>query len=293
MDQPTDAIELIICPRPRDIGDFSVRRSLPDSRRQRVGPFIFFDHMGPVDFPPGAGVNVRPHPHIGLATITYLFDGVITHRDSLGFRQDIEPGAVNWMTAGRGIVHSERTPPELIASGSHLHGIQSWVALPLDDEECEPRFEHYAAERIPHGKVGRASVRIIIGEAFGLASPVQTASDTLYADVTLPAGAELPVPEHCDETGIYVVSGEVRIGERPLDEGSLVVLRRAAPAMITGTSDARIMLLGGASLPGERIIWWNFVTSSDERLEQAKLDWKEGRFAAVPDETEFIPLPES
>jgi redox-sensitive bicupin YhaK (pirin superfamily) len=293
MDQPTDAIELILSPRPRDLGDFMVRRSLPDGRRQRIGPFIFFDHMGPVEFPPGTGVNVRPHPHIGLATITYLFDGEITHRDSLGYRQDITTGAVNWMTAGRGIVHSERTRPELVASGSKLHGIQTWVALPLEAEECEPRFEHYAAERIPEGSVGDARVRIIIGEAFGLVSPVQTASDTVYVEVNLPAGAALPVPERHDEIGVYVVSGVIRIGERSLEEGSLAALRRGVPATVIANTGARIMLLGGATLPGERIIWWNFVTSSKERLGQAKRDWKEGRFAAVPDETDFIPLPES
>lgn len=293
MDQPTDAIELIIRPRARDIGDFTVRRSLPDARRQRVGPFIFFDHMGPVDFPPGTGVNVRPHPHIGLATITYLFEGVITHRDSLGCRQDIERGAVNWMTAGRGIVHSERTPPALIASGSRLHGLQTWVALPIEEEECEPRFEHYAADRIPQADADGAFVRIILGEAFGQVSPVQTASATLYVEVNLPAGVSLQVPDHCDETGLYVVSGEVRIGETVLDEGSLAVLRHGAAPIVTGIGDATVMLLGGATLPGERIVWWNFVNSSQKRLEQAKLDWKAGRFSAVPGETDFIPLPES
>lgn len=293
MDQETDAIELIIRPRPRDIGGFTVRRCLPDGRRQRIGPFIFFDHMGPVQFTPGTGVNVRPHPHIGLATITYLFDGEITHRDSLGYRQDIQCGAVNWMTAGRGIVHSERTRPELVASGSHLHGIQTWVALPLEEEEGEPRFEHYAAERIPEGCVGDAAVRVIVGEAFGLVSPVRTASDTIYVESNLPAGASLTVPDTHDEIGVYVVDGTVRIGERMLEEGSLAALRRGLPATIIATTVARIMLLGGATLAGERIIWWNFVTSSTERLEQAKRDWKEGRFAAVPGETEFIPLPES
>jgi redox-sensitive bicupin YhaK (pirin superfamily) len=293
MDQVSDPVELIIRPRPRDIGDFTVRRSLPDGRRQRVGPFIFFDHMGPVKFPPGAGVNVRPHPHIGLATITYLFDGEITHRDSLGYRQDIRCGAVNWMTAGRGIVHSERTRPELVARGSDLHGIQTWVALPLEEEECEPRFEHYAAERIPEGYVDGVGVRIIIGEAFGLLSPVQTASDTVYVEANLPAGASLPVPDGHDEIGVYVVNGAVRIGERQFGEGSLAVLRRGVPAVVSAASDTRIMLLGGATLPGERIIWWNFVSSSQQRLEQAKRDWVAGRFSMVPDETDFIPLPES
>ena len=293
MDQPIDAVELIIRPRARDIGDFSVRRSLPDGRRQRIGPFIFFDHMGPVAFPPGTGVNVRPHPHIGLATITYLFEGVITHRDSLGCHQDIERGAVNWMTAGRGIVHSERTPPALIASGSRLHGIQTWVALPLEEEECEPRFEHYPADRIPQAVVDGAAVRIILGEAFGTVSPVHTASATLYAEARLPAGVSLTVPDHCDENGVYVVSGAIRIGERSLDEGSLAVLRDGVPAVVTGVTDARIMLLGGATLPGDRIVWWNFVNSSQERLERAKRDWKAGLFPAVPGETDFIPLPES
>ena len=292
MDQKADAIELIIRPRPRDLGEFTVRRSLPDGRRQRIGPFIFFDHMGPVTFPPGSGVSVRPHPHIGLATITYLFEGEITHRDSLGYRQVIRAGAVNWMTAGRGIVHSERSPPERVASGSRLHGIQTWVALPIEHEECEPRFEHYPAERIPESSVDGARVRVIIGEAYGLTSPVRTASDTLYVEVNLAAGSSLTVPEAHDEVGVYVVEGGVRIGERSLDEGSLAAIRHGSPAVVRATTDARVMLLGGAALPGERIIWWNFVTSSAERLEQAKRDWKAQRFPMIEDEDEFIPLPE-
>ena len=292
MDQHADAIELIIRPRPRDIGDFSVRRSLPDGRRQRIGPFIFFDHMGPVDFRPGSGVNVRPHPHIGLATITYLFDGEITHRDNLGYVQTIRPGAVNWMTAGRGIVHSERTAPELVASGSHLHGIQTWVALPVEDEECAPRFEHYPAARIPESLVDDVRVRVIIGGAFGLVSPVQTASDTLYVEANLPAGASLALPDGHDEIGLYVVAGEAKIGQRTLTEGSLAAMRPGVPATVTATQPARLMLLGGATLPGERIIWWNFVSSSRERLEQAKRDWKAQRFPAIDGESEFIPLPE-
>lgn len=293
MDKSTDPIELLIRPRPRDLGEFSVRRLLPHGRRQRVGPFIFFDHMGPVDFPAGSGVNVRPHPHIGLATITYLFDGEILHRDSLGYQQPITRGAVNWMTAGRGIVHSERTPAPLLASGSHLHGIQSWVALPQAQEECEPRFEHYAAERIPVASRPGCELRVIIGEAFGVESPVRTASQTLYVEVRLEDGASVGVPADCDEMAVYAVTGDVRVAGRAIEEGTLAVLRSGTPAVIEATGAARVMLVGGATLPGEYEIWWNFVSSSAERMERAKLDWKAQRFAMVPDETDFIPLPES
>lgn len=293
MEQPTGDIELVIRPRARDLGEFTVRRSLPDARRQRVGPFIFFDHMGPVDFPPGMGVNVRPHPHIGLATITYLFDGEIMHRDSLGYRQSIRPGAVNWMTAGRGIVHSERSPEGLRVHGSYLHGIQSWVALPEEFEVCEPSFQHYPADEIPRSDVDGTNVRVIIGEAFGLASPVKTLSRTIYAELDLPQHGSIGVPGKYEEMAVYVVSGKVEAGETTLDEGSLAVMRPGGTPRMRAASDAKVMLLGGDTLPGERIIWWNFVNSSPARLEQAKLDWKDQRFDKVPDETDFIPLPET
>jgi redox-sensitive bicupin YhaK (pirin superfamily) len=289
----SDPIELIIEPRPRDLGDFTVRRSLPDSRRQRVGPFIFFDHMGPVDFQPGSGINVRPHPHIGLATITYLFDGEILHRDSLGFRQPITRGAVNWMTAGRGIVHSERTPEELRASGSHMHGIQTWVALPVDQEECEPRFEHYPASQIPSIAMDGANLRVIVGSAFDATSPVRTASDTIYVELNLAENANLDIPDVADELALYVVNGEVDIGATAVGEGTMAVLRAGHVVPVHATVESRLMLFGGATLSGKRTIWWNFVSSSGERLEKAKSDWREQRFDRVPGEVEFIPLPES
>jgi len=275
----------------KDIGELKVRRSLPAASRQRVGPFIFFDHMGPVDFPPGSGVSVRPHPHIGLATITYLFAGEIVHRDSLGYVQAITANAVNWMTAGKGITHSERSSPDLMASGSHLHGIQAWVALPIEAEECEPRFEHYAAADIPLVESGGVRARIIAGSAFGEKSPVNTASETMYAEIDLDKNASVQLPHDIDECAVYVVAGDVNLDGQIIPSHSMAVLNQNARTMVTATTESKIMLLGGATLPGERTIWWNFVSSSKDRLAQAKQDWRDGRFTAVPGETEFIPLP--
>ncbi len=286
------AIDLLLEPVTHELGEFTVRRTLPNKRRQRIGPFIFFDHMGPADFPPGTGVNVRAHPHIGIATITYLFEGEILHRDSLGCVQAIRPGAVNWMTAGKGIVHSEKVSDELKASGQHLHGLQTWVALPLESEEIEPRFEHYAADVIPAVDVDGATVRVIIGAAYGVSSPVATESDTLYAEVNLEPGAALALPD-AEELGVYVVDGSIAINGEPVAAGVLAVLKSNSTAAVEAKTAARVMLCGGASLAGDRIVWWNFVSSSRERLELAKRDWRDKRFPNVPGETDFIPLPTS
>lgn len=284
------AIELLIEPRTRDLGDFTVRRALPDKRRQRVGPFIFFDHMGPAEFPPGTGVNVRAHPHIGLATITYLFEGEILHRDSLGYVQPIRPGAVNWMTAGRGIVHSEKVTDEVCASGQRLHGLQTWVALPTEAEETEPSFEHYPASDIPCADAGGATVRVVLGSAFGVASPVTTQSETLYVEVILGPGQSVEIPD-AEELAVYVVEGTVAVGQQFVETGVLAVLGRRTRGTVTAESAARIMFAGGDALDGERHIWWNFVSSSPERIEQAKQEWREQLFDSVPGEDDFIPLP--
>jgi redox-sensitive bicupin YhaK (pirin superfamily) len=285
------SIALRIRPVTKDLGEFTVRRTLPDSRRQRVGPFVFFDHMGPAEFPPGTGVNVRAHPHIGLATITYLFEGEILHRDNLGYVQPIRPGAVNWMTAGRGIVHSEKVTAEVLASGQKLHGIQTWVALPVEAEEIEPRFEHYPANGIPETREDGALRRVIIGSAYGLESPVRTESETLYVELRLDGGAELALPA-AEELGVYVISGEVSIGGEPAAPREMTVLEDNARATIRAAADSHVILCGGAKLEGRRIVWWNFVNSSRERIEQAKRDWNSGKFDPVPGETDFIPLPE-
>lgn len=285
-----NCIALRIQPAAKDLGEFTVRRSLPDKRRQRIGPFIFFDHMGPAQFPPGSGVNVRSHPHIGLATITYLFEGEILHRDSLGYVQPIRPGEINWMTAGKGIVHSEKVTDSVLASGQQLHGIQTWIALPVEHEEIEPRFEHYKAEAIPALTRDGAEIVVIIGSAFGATSPVVTNSETLYVELKLQAGATLQLPA-AEELGVYVVDGNVAVNDEAIAPLELAVLEDNALATITASSAAHVMLCGGARLEGDRIVWWNLVSSSRERIEQAKRDWNEGRFAMVPGETDFIPLP--
>ena len=254
-----------------------------------VGPFIFFDHMGPSEFPPGQGIQVRPHPHIGLSTVTYLFEGEIMHRDSLGYVQPIRAGAVNLMTAGRGIVHSERAGDDL-QTHSRLHGIQSWMALPAREEEREPAFEHYPADLLPEFELDGAALRVIIGDAFGHASPVAAYSPMLYLDCRLRAESAISMPRDCAELGVYVVSGNVRIETRELDEGNLAVLDARASIEISSATGAHLMIIGGEPV-GDRHIWWNFVSSSRERMEAAKSDWEQGRFDAIPGETEFIPLP--
>lgn len=284
-------VSLVIEPNEKSLGEFSVRRALPDKRRQRVGPFIFFDHMGPADFPPGSGVNVRSHPHIGLATITYLFAGEILHRDSLGFVQPIQPGAVNWMTAGKGIVHSEKVTDDVLATGQHLHGIQTWVALPTESEEIEPSFEHYAADTIPRKSFEGGELCVIIGAAYGFESPVSTQSSTLYVELKLDAGSSVELPA-AEELGIYVVDGVITVEGEPLSMGQFAVLDNNANGTILADEASHVMLCGGDSLSGDRTIWWNFVSSSSERLEQARRRWREGDFPAVPGEEDFIPLPE-
>jgi redox-sensitive bicupin YhaK (pirin superfamily) len=286
-------LELVIEGRPRDLGGLVVRRTLPTTTRRHVGPFVFFDHMGPIAFPPGGGVDVRPHPHIALATITYLFEGEIVHRDSLGAAQPIVPGDVNWMVAGRGIVHSERTAPERRRAGASLHGIQAWVALPRAEEERAPSFEHHAASAMPVLERGGATLRVIAGEAYGARSPVTVLSPTLYAEARLGAGAELALPDDHAQRAAYVVEGAVECDGAGYAPGAMLVFREGAPACVASREGARLMLLGGAPLEGERFIWWNFVASSQDRIERAKADWKAGRFPKVPgDEVEFIPLPE-
>ena len=285
------AVELTIEPRVRSLGEFDVRRILPAAKRRMVGPFVFLDHMGPAVFPPGKGIAVRPHPHIGLATITYLFEGEIMHRDSLGYEQLIQPGAVNLMTAGRGIVHSERAR-EGVTVTSRLHGIQSWIALPLDLEEMDPSFLHYPASSLPELTVDGGTVRVIMGSAYGLHSPVLTYSPTLYFEASLQANAKLAVLDEAPERGVYVVSGRVDIGGTAYGEGTLAVLRGGATVSLQAETEARIIVVGGASI-GPRHVWWNFVSSSEARIERAKQDWAEMRMGSVPGDDEFIPLPTS
>ena len=286
-------IDVLIEPRARDLGGFEVRRVLPSPRRRSVGPFVFFDEMGPTAFPAGDGIDVRPHPHIGLATVTYLFEGEILHRDSLGSVQPIQPGAVNWMTAGRGIAHSERTSPDLRARGQRLHGIQSWVALPRDLEEIEPDFRHYPADSLPVVERDGATLRLIAGQAYGARSPVETALDLFYIEADLKAEATLPLPEGKAELAAYVVNGDVEIGEAPVAPGRMAVLDPDASCAITALSKAKLMLMGGAPLDAKRHMWWNFVSSSESRIERAKADWRDGRFPQVPGEDDIIPLPET
>ncbi|HEX8166468.1 MAG TPA: pirin family protein [Beijerinckiaceae bacterium] len=287
-----DAIETVIVPRARDLGGFEVRRALPSARRQMVGPFIFWDQMGPAEFLLGQGVDVRPHPHIGLSTVTYLFDGEIVHRDSLGTLMPIRPGALNLMTAGRGIVHSERTGQEARSVGAKLFGIQSWVALPQSHEEGEPAFVHYAEDRLPVLSGDGVTARVIAGEAFGLKSPVETPMAMIYADVSLKAGAAVPFDALYEERGLYTVSGEIEISGDRFGPHQLLVFRPGDRITVRATQPSRLMLLGGDPMDGPRHIWWNFVSSRKDRIDQAKADWKAARFDSVPGETEFIPLPE-
>jgi redox-sensitive bicupin YhaK (pirin superfamily) len=284
--------ELVIEARQRDVGGFFVRRALPTLQRKLVGPFIFYDHLCRVDFAAGQGLDVRPHPHIALATVTYLLEGSFLHRDSLGYVQLIRPGEVNWMIAGRGIAHSERTPPELRASGGPLHGVQCWVALPREHEEMEPSFEHYGREQVPRITRGRVELTLIAGTAYGERSPVNVLSPTLYVHADMPAGSSLEVDGSHAERAVYVASGSVTWGDAEYGEGMLIVFPRGAEVVLTSVRGAQAMLLGGAQLEGERHVYWNFVSSSLERIDRAKADWQAGRFGKVlGDEHEFIPLP--
>jgi len=287
------AIERVIEGHARDLGGFTVSRVLPAGGRQMVGPFIFFDHIGPAVFEAGQGIDVRPHPHIGLATVTYLFEGELMHRDSLGFVQPIRPGDVNWMTAGRGIAHSERTDAQLRKQRTRLHGLQSWVALPAGDEEIEPAFHHHPGATLPALQLDGVQLRVIAGTAYDARSPVATRSATLYVHAQMPRGSTLRVsPEH-RERAIYVVGGRVVVQPAGVafEAGRLVVLLEGVDVEIHAEDAAQVMLLGGEPL-GPRYIWWNFVSSSRERIERAKQEWAEQRFARVPGETEFIPLPD-
>jgi redox-sensitive bicupin YhaK (pirin superfamily) len=287
------AIAQVMQGRPRDLGGFQVRRILPYAGGRMVGPFIFLDHMGPVQFAPGAGIDVRPHPHICLATVTYLFEGEIEHRDSLGVVQTIRPGEVNWMTAGNGIAHSERTGATLRAQGHKLHGLQSWVALPVADEETLPAFNHFSTSQLPVREQDGVAVRLIAGDAFGARSPVPVFSSMFYADVVMQAGASIAVPDEHAQRAAYIVEGEIEIERRKFGEGALLLFEEGESARLRASAASRVAVLGGAPLDGERHIWWNFVASSPERIERAKRDWANGMFARIPGETEFIPLPPS
>lgn len=293
-----DAIDTLIIPRARDLGDFEVRRALPAPKRQMVGPFIFFDQAGPAEFVTGQGVDVRPHPHIGLATVTYLYRGEFQHRDSLGSNQMILPGAVNWMVAGRGVTHSERTS-EATRKGPHsLFGIQTWVALPEDKEDVAPSFEHHGKDALPLIEHDGVSLRLILGRAYGEVAPASVFSETFYGDATLAPGARLPLPDDHEDRGLYVVEGSVSISGQEFEAGRMMVFRPKDKITIAaGPRGAKLIVLGGATMGANRYIWWNFVSSSKEKIEAAKEDyrrgkWGEGLFDLPPDDrAEFIPLP--
>jgi len=288
-----EAIEQVIVPRARDLGGFSVRRALPAAGKQMVGPFIFFDQMGPAEFLIGSGINVRPHPHIGLATVTYLFDGEIVHRDSLGSALAIKPGELNLMSAGRGIVHSERTSAEQRAKGPRLFGIQAWAALPKSHEEGMPAFAHHDAGELPRIAADGKTVRVIMGSLYGKASPAAFPHPAFYAEAVLAPGAVLPLDPDYDERAVFIASGAIDIAGEAFAAGRLLVFRPGDRISILALSQARLMLLGGEPMDGPRHIWWNFVSSSKDRIDVAKADWKAKRFSLVPgDASEFIPLPE-
>ncbi|MBD1911771.1 MULTISPECIES: pirin family protein [unclassified Leptolyngbya] len=283
------SIAQILEPHVQDLGGFQVRRSLPHGTRSMVGPFIFFDHMGPAVFPPGQGMDVRPHPHINLATVTYLFEGAILHRDSVGSVQEIQPGAVNWMTAGRGITHSERTPERDRQQSSHLHGIQTWIALPEANEEVEPSFQHYPASEIPTCQLDGVTITVVAGQFFGHVSPVKAFSPILYLDAVFSKKGQFTVPADYSERAVYTVTSGLSIDGEPLAQYQMAILQPGSEVTIASSDPARCVVVGGPV--GDRIKWWNFVSSRPERVEQAKQDWKAGRFPPVPAESEFIPLP--
>lgn len=285
------AVALTINAKAHDLGGFSVRRTLPNGRKRMVGPWIFFDHIGPADFPPGQGIDVRPHPHINLATVTYLFQGEMWHRDSLGNDLLINPGEINLMVAGKGIVHSERQRETVKAKGNSFHGLQLWLALPETDEEIEPQFFHYGRDEIPGACVGEVNLRVLMGSAYGLTSPVKTYARTLYVEASLNAGDTLELPVE-DELGVYVVEGQLTLADSVLEKLSMSIVKVSPGLMLKAVSNSSIVLVGGERM-STRHIWWNFVSSRKARIEQAKHDWQAGRFAKVPgDEVEFIPLPE-
>jgi redox-sensitive bicupin YhaK (pirin superfamily) len=289
---PNVSIDLVIVARTRSLGTVDVRRVLPDAHRRLVGPFIFLDHFGPIQKNPGQNFDVRPHPHIGIATLSYLFAGDILHRDSLGSVQRIRPGDVNWMIAGRGIVHSERTPPELRNASGLAHGLQSWIALPLEHEERVPSFENHSMAELPTIDRPGASLRVVAGSAFGRTSPVTVLSPTLYVHAELSVGATLDIDDEHEERAVYVVSGTVGADDGEFGAGNLVVYKPSEKASVTAVEPSTVMLVGGAKLGGERHIEWNFVSSRKERIERAKDDWQNRRFPPIPgDDEEFIPLP--
>jgi redox-sensitive bicupin YhaK (pirin superfamily) len=289
-----ESVDLVILPPVRDLGDgFNVRRALPSAQRRMVGPFIFFDQMGPAAFDSGAGLDVRPNPHIGLATLTYLLEGEIEHRDSLGSLQTIRPGEVNLMTAGSGITHSERSPASARVTGGPLFGLQTWIALPAADQEIAPAFDHYSAGEIPTVEAEGVRLSLVVGQSDGLLSPVRTYSDTVYADLVLADGARYQLKAEHVERAVYVVSGAIEIvgQDGRFETGEFVVFKPGAEIVLRANGGTRLMLVGGEPFPEQRQIYWNFVSTSAERIEQAKSDWREGRFAPVPGDPEFIPLP--
>jgi len=283
---------VLLKPDTRDLGGFSVRRVLPGMPHRMVGPFIFFDHMGPADFAPGAGIDVRPHPHIGLATVTYLFEGEIVHRDSLGTVQAISPGDVNWMVAGRGIVHSERTGPELRRAGARLQGLQTWVALPKSKELADPGFSHHPKATLPLVSSPGLELRVVAGSAFGKRSPAPVLTPTLFVGVEIEAGRAFELDAEHEERAVYALEGDVTVAGTPLPPQHMAVVTHRRPVEVKALAHARLMLVGGEKMDGERLIWWNFVASSRELIEEAKLRWRENRFPRVPGESEFIPLPD-
>ena len=283
-------IRMILEPRDKDLGGFTVRRLLPTPELRSIGPFIFFDHLGPVNFPPHKGIDVRPHPHIGLATITYVFEGEILHRDSLGNVQSIRPAEINWMTAGKGIAHSERTPPEVRQHEHRLHALQLWIALPEKEEQAEPFFIHYGSKSLPQVTKGGPSIRVLIGEAFGETSAVRTHSPTLFVEVNLKRGETIPVPEHVEELAAYVVAGSVSAQRHNVPLHTLALFAQTAGVELTALEDSTLVFIGGTSL-GKRTLWWNLVATRRELIETAKQAWKDRTFPQVPGETEYIPLP--
>ena len=288
----TDTVALLkITPAKKHIGGLSVRRLLPVVGHRNIGPFIFFDHFGPVAFAPGEGMDVDPHPHIGLATVTYLFEGEILHRDSLGSVQAIKPGEINLMVSGNGIVHSERTAPELRVTGQRSHGLQLWLTLPADDEDCDPAFYHYDASEIPSLSKNKCQIKLLIGKAYGLHSPVFTLCSTLYLECHLEAGAKLSLPEDVAELGVFIISGKIKVHQQEINKHQLAILDTSQPNLLTATGHSHFVVIGGEP-QGKRHMYWNFVATSREKIEQAKLAWQSGDFPPVPGESGFIPLPE-
>lgn len=291
-DARCEPVDIVIEPRVRDLGNFEVRRVLPSAKRRMVGPFVFLDQMGPTTLAPGKALDVRPHPHIGLATVTWLLEGEIMHRDSVGSVQSIKAGELNWMTAGRGIVHSERTPEHLRSKNSPLYGLQLWVALPKAHEETEPAFAHYGAADLPQIEDEGRKVTLIVGAGWGKRSPVMTVWPTFFADAAIKADATLTVPANIAERAVYILEGELEVAGATFAPGRLLVLKGGRAVDLRARTAARLVIVGGDAMDGPRHIWWNFVSSSQARIERAKADWKAGRFAAVPGDADFIPLPE-